>query len=756
MKRMKKVLFVFLTLALLNVVFGDKPSGRLEFLGLRGTAVTALDTYNEDLATDELSLAIGTQWRHVWYKTRQGSELIYLPYTPPGMPYSPEVSDLKVLPTAHKAGIFPKIFIADPVLGVKSIVLFGNKPKWHSLGLKGRLVKNILVEEDRGTIIFDDTPYILFVTGTRNVCDPEPRRERVPGFYYKGTHWLGPAREGYDWWTFIPGPVAPSGEHLPIQAIAVEFLKEAEGTYPYRIYLGTEEGVFTYSFDLAHPPKGQPHWQLIVNEDGTCPKDVVAMKFLPAGMGATTTTLWVVTKSALYVGRVTRVDMPWVNLDVPKPCKCNPRYTSLDVEKASEFRGTNLFRVCLGRTTAHKRSAVYGIVGLPEREKPGSEKNHHWLDAGPFEVPLDKDVISVAINFPPLAGTCFDLYLGTKDGLYRYTPGARKHIEITSLVVEKKIHHLKPNPFPLIHKDIFECTAEVYHPHRHPYSFAWVAEPMINCPHLCLGPGKFTDPKKLTTEWYAPFNSLGISLPYIVRGTARCRVDEDKKEQAVSLPPTYPGLKLVLKVKPCKDERSTHQRSYLFELKVTNISQRDITIPCTSGPFAIFAVVDENGEVIMRGERYLHVITTTTFPPNATRTYYYTWERGIPSAGKFLVQGAIGNANILSAPVELVIESVAVDEVQKMAATTTVNYPNPFNPECYIPINTKGKVKDVKCKIYNILGQLVREIEYSNGQEFKGSRLYWDGRDSRGLEVPAGVYFYEVAGGGVKRMVVLR
>jgi hypothetical protein len=279
---------------------------------------------------------------------------------------------------------------------------------------------------------------------------------------------------------------------------------------------------------------------------------------------------------------------------------------------------------------------------------------------------------------------------------------------------------------------------------------------MINCPHLCLGPGKFTDPKKLTTEWYAPFNSLGISLPYIVRGTARCRVDEDKKEQAVSLPPTYPGLKLVLKVKPCKDERSTHQRSYLFELKVTNISQRDITIPCTSGPFAIFAVVDENGEVIMRGERYLHVITTTTFPPNATRTYYYTWERGIPSAGKFLVQGAIGNANILSAPVELVIESVAVDEVQKMAATTTVNYPNPFNPECYIPV---GKMEDeggkVKVKIYNILGQLVREIECST-VNVQSSRVYWDGKDSGGLEVPAGVYFYEVAGRGIRRMVVLK
>jgi hypothetical protein len=83
-------------------------------------------------------------------------------------------------------------------------------------------------------------------------------------------------------------------------------------------------------------------------------------------------------------------------------------------------------------------------------------------------------------------------------------------------------------------------------------------------------------------------------------------------------------------------------------------------------------------------------------------------------------------------------------------------YPNPMNPECYIPVNVKSKMQNVKCKIYNILGQLVREIECSGVQGFKDSSVYWDGRDSRGLEVPSGVYFYEVAGEAVRKMVVLR
>jgi protocatechuate 3,4-dioxygenase beta subunit len=87
-------------------------------------------------------------------------------------------------------------------------------------------------------------------------------------------------------------------------------------------------------------------------------------------------------------------------------------------------------------------------------------------------------------------------------------------------------------------------------------------------------------------------------------------------------------------------------------------------------------------------------------------------------------------------------------------SSNLLSYPNPFNSECWIPVNTKDKKQNVKCKIYNILGQLVREIEISNLPISKS--IYWDGKDSRGMEVPAGVYFYEIAGEKVRRMVVLK
>jgi hypothetical protein len=101
--------------------------------------------------------------------------------------------------------------------------------------------------------------------------------------------------------------------------------------------------------------------------------------------------------------------------------------------------------------------------------------------------------------------------------------------------------------------------------------------------------------------------------------------------------------------------------------------------------------------------------------------------------------------------------NIAVDKKWEMVSNKILSsYPNPFNPECYIPVNVKWKMQNVKCKIYNILGQLVKEIECSRVQGLRDSKVYWDGKDSQGLEVPSGVYFYEIDEEKVRRMVVLR
>ena len=73
------------------------------------------------------------------------------------------------------------------------------------------------------------------------------------------------------------------------------------------------------------------------------------------------------------------------------------------------------------------------------------------------------------------------------------------------------------------------------------------------------------------------------------------------------------------------------------------------------------------------------------------------------------------------------------------------NYPNPFNPETWIPYQL-SKPSDVTLTIYNLRGVVVREIAISQkpaGNYISRSRaMYWDGRNSLGEKVAAGVYFY--------------
>ncbi|MFH1612718.1 MAG: PQQ-binding-like beta-propeller repeat protein [bacterium] len=77
------------------------------------------------------------------------------------------------------------------------------------------------------------------------------------------------------------------------------------------------------------------------------------------------------------------------------------------------------------------------------------------------------------------------------------------------------------------------------------------------------------------------------------------------------------------------------------------------------------------------------------------------------------------------------------------------NFPNPFNPEVWIPVSIAGgeKVNLAKIKIYNTLGQLIRvlEVNFKNSELCNNQKqsIYWDGRDNQGKTVSSGAYFYQ-------------
>ncbi|MBN2357784.1 T9SS type A sorting domain-containing protein, partial [candidate division KSB1 bacterium] len=67
------------------------------------------------------------------------------------------------------------------------------------------------------------------------------------------------------------------------------------------------------------------------------------------------------------------------------------------------------------------------------------------------------------------------------------------------------------------------------------------------------------------------------------------------------------------------------------------------------------------------------------------------------------------------------------------------NYPNPFNAETIIPIQLR-ETGVVRVIIYNLLGQEIRRLV--DGEMPTGRHLLrWDGKDTMGQLVPAGIYF---------------
>ena len=88
------------------------------------------------------------------------------------------------------------------------------------------------------------------------------------------------------------------------------------------------------------------------------------------------------------------------------------------------------------------------------------------------------------------------------------------------------------------------------------------------------------------------------------------------------------------------------------------------------------------------------------------------------------------------------------------------NYPNPFNPETWIPYHL-ARSADVSILIHNILGQPVRRLEIGRrhaGRYIERSQAaYWDGRNDAGELVTSGIYFYSIEVGefsATRKMVI--
>ena len=116
--------------------------------------------------------------------------------------------------------------------------------------------------------------------------------------------------------------------------------------------------------------------------------------------------------------------------------------------------------------------------------------------------------------------------------------------------------------------------------------------------------------------------------------------------------------------------------------------------------------------------------------------------------------------NDVDAPPE---QSTAKAPSLQLAETSVLpNYPNPFNPETWIPYQLV-KSADVSVSIYSADGKLVRTLALGHkpaGIYYDKSRsIYWDGKNRQGEPVASGIYFYTLKAGdftATRKMLMLK
>ena len=90
------------------------------------------------------------------------------------------------------------------------------------------------------------------------------------------------------------------------------------------------------------------------------------------------------------------------------------------------------------------------------------------------------------------------------------------------------------------------------------------------------------------------------------------------------------------------------------------------------------------------------------------------------------------------------------------------NYPNPFNPETWIPFQLSQDA-EVRLTIYDVTGKTVRKMELGHLTAGSYSQtekaIYWDGQTETGEQVGSGTYFYQLLAGDyteTRKMVILK
>ena len=125
---------------------------------------------------------------------------------------------------------------------------------------------------------------------------------------------------------------------------------------------------------------------------------------------------------------------------------------------------------------------------------------------------------------------------------------------------------------------------------------------------------------------------------------------------------------------------------------------------------------------------------------------------GAPALGETSLQQWIVEAKRHNVDDEILKKGIAVLEqflgaMRPRETALLSNYPNPFNPETWIPYQL-ADASDVNITIYDVKGIIVRRLEL--GHQLAGYYIsrpraaYWNGLNAIGEKVSSGIYFYQL------------
>ena len=121
------------------------------------------------------------------------------------------------------------------------------------------------------------------------------------------------------------------------------------------------------------------------------------------------------------------------------------------------------------------------------------------------------------------------------------------------------------------------------------------------------------------------------------------------------------------------------------------------------------------------------------------------------------------NFKVTPEDLENAVMSIRFDSIGQPKLTQLLqNFPNPFNPETWIPYQL-SEDSLVSLSIYDTTGKLVRTLplgyQSAGFYHSRGRAAYWDGRNAFGEQVASGVYFYQLTTPSfhqTRRLVILK